>query len=192
MRESTKQRLAFNLYVELGARRSLEALQALLRDDPGLVGLKRGPSLRSLYRWSSQLHWQDRIYDMEKDARQRDAEALVQALREMNERQAREGLLLQQKAIQRFQQLADNELAPEAAIRALAEGARLERLARGDVTERTSIERHDEYDFSRFSMAELRALAELGLSSQRGDRKAQPEQSPRLGPGLPENSPPAP
>ena len=168
MREGTKHRLAFDLYVDLGAGRSLEALALVLAQDPSRLGLKRAPSLRSLYRWSSELDWQDRLRDLEREARQRDAEQLVQSLREMNERQAREGMLLQQRGVQRLQSLEDEELTPSESIRAVSEGARLERLARGDVTDRTQIERTKDLDLANFSIAELRALAQLALERSQG------------------------
>jgi hypothetical protein len=63
--------------------------------------------------------------------------------------------------------LPEADMSPAEAIRALAEGARLERLARGEVTERTSI-KGDDIDLTRFSLVELRALAELALSRAEG------------------------
>jgi hypothetical protein len=61
------------------------------------------------------------------------------------------------------------------AIRALAEGARLERLARGEVTERTLLERSDDFDLSGFSIAELRVLAEIAAAGAAGDSPPEPE-----------------
>ena len=174
MREGTKHRLLFNLYVDLGPGRSLEALAAAIARNPDAAGLRRAPSLRSLYRWSAELRWQDRLADLEREARRRDAEQLLQSLREMNERQAREGMLLQQRAVQRLQALVDGELTPAESIRALAEGARLERLARGEVTDRTQIDRSQDVDLRSFSTAELRALAELALERTKGNSAPQP------------------
>jgi hypothetical protein len=174
MRETTRHRTAFNAYLNLGASRSLEALRTLMANERGHHGFARPPSIRSLARWSKELHWQDRLADLEREARLKDAEAYVQALREMNDRQAREGLLLQQKGVQRFQSLAQAELSPSEAIRALAEGSRLERLARGEVTDRTQIEREQENDFTGFSIAELRAIADAALQSARGGSQTEP------------------
>ena len=170
MRESTRHRLVFRAYVDMGAARTLEVLHVQLKADPERFGLHRAPGLRSLYRWSAELHWQDRLADLEREARRADAEAYVRALREMNERQAREGLVLQQKALQRIQALLAEDFSGSEAIRALVEGARLERLARGEVTERTQIERSNQIDLSTFSLAELRALAELAASRAGGNR----------------------
>lgn len=170
MRETTRHRLAFAAYVELGPSRTIETLEMQLRADPAAFGLSRAPGRRSLFRWSSELHWQDRLDDLEREARRQNAEAYLRSLKEMNERQAREGLVLQQKAVERIQALADNELTGSEAIRALVEGARLERLARGEVTDRPQIERTDDLDLSGFSIAELRALAEIAAHNSRGDR----------------------
>lgn len=175
MRETTRHRVIFAAYVDLGASRTLEALHRQIRADPGAYGLTRAPGLRSLYRWSTELHWQDRLDDLEREARRQDAETYLRSLQEMNERQAREGLVLQQKAVQRIQALADNELSGSEAIRALVEGARLERLARGEVTDRSQIERTDDLDLSGFSIAELRALAEIAANNSRGDRSQKSE-----------------
>jgi hypothetical protein len=184
MRETTRQRLAFNLYVELGPGRSLEALHAELARDPSPLGAKRAPGLRSLYRWSASFHWQDRIADLEREARRRDGETLLTALREMNRRQAAEGLRLQSRAMERLESLDLNAISATETIRALVEGARLERLASGEVTDRAGIEKGEEIDLIGFSIAELRALAEIALSHAKGDR--QPHGKPRgLEPGLP-------
>ncbi|MGD9713363.1 MAG: hypothetical protein AB7V46_15025 [Thermomicrobiales bacterium] len=175
MRETTRHRLAFAAYVDMGPSRTLEALQARIKANPVAFGLARAPGLRSLYRWSSELHWQDRLDDLEREARRQDAESYIRSLKEMNERQAREGLVLQQKAVQRIQALADDELTGSEAIRALVEGARLERLARGEVTDRSQIERTDDLDLSGFSIAELRVLAQIAANNSRGDRTQESE-----------------
>jgi uncharacterized protein YoaH (UPF0181 family) len=175
MRENTRHRLAFNLYVSLGSGRSIELLKATIASEPSAYGFRRSPGLRSLYRWSTKLHWQDRLVDLEREARRQDAELLLQQLKEMNERQAKEGLILQQKAVTRIQGLRDNEMTTADAIRALAEGARLERLARGEVTERTLLERSDDFDLSGFSIAELRVLAEIAAAGAAGDSPPEPE-----------------
>ena len=64
MPESTRQRKAFNRYWELGADRSIERLHALLS-----AGGK-APTTRTIYAWSSRFHWQNRIGDLERRARE--------------------------------------------------------------------------------------------------------------------------
>ena len=62
----------------------------------------------------------------------------------MRERQSREALLLQQKGTEWIAGVEEGKASPEAAIRAIVEGAKLERLARGEPTERT--EQHTTVD----------------------------------------------
>ncbi len=63
MKEKTRHRLAFDLYVRMGSGRSLEALQEALAEDPSLIGLGRAPSRVTVERWSSGFHWRDRLVD---------------------------------------------------------------------------------------------------------------------------------
>ena len=111
-------------------RRSIEALHGQLRAKGWRV------SLRTLYGWSSRYDWQGRIAQLERRARAAEDAARIEAVREMQERQAREALLLQQRGAEWLTQ-QDDPASPEAAIRAIVEGARLERLVRGEATERT-------------------------------------------------------
>ena len=72
MKESTRHRLAFDLYVRMGTSRSLEALHQALQDNPSLIGLSKPPSHSSLETWSSVFHWQDRLLDLERQAAEQD------------------------------------------------------------------------------------------------------------------------
>lgn len=165
MKESSKHRRAFALYVRLGGGRSLEALQEGIAENPGEIGLQRAPTLRTVEAWSAELHWQDRLLDLEREAADRTRDELVSELAQMNERHAREGLALQQKGVQRLQDVPLSEMNAGDAIRAVTEGVRLERLARGAPTERLSQEGvvlHGSIDLSAFSNEELRRLVELG------------------------------
>ncbi len=178
MKEMTRHRLAFDLYVRMGADRSLEALHQALQDDPSLIGLARAPSRSTLDAWSSAFHWQDRILDLERQAAEQDREQQLKALREMSERHAKEGLALQQKAVERLQSLPSNELSASDAVRALVEGVRLERLARGEPTDRIRQEGeilHGNVDLRNFSNEELRRLVELAERRAAGAGEAQPE-----------------
>ena len=123
MRETTRHREAFGRYWRLGADRSLERLHAVLEAED------RAPSLRTLCEWSRQLHWQQRIIGLEREAQRAEDAARVAAIREMQERQAREALLLQQRGTEWLAALGSEAASAEAAIRAITEGAKLERLA---------------------------------------------------------------
>jgi hypothetical protein len=151
MSESTRHRQAFDRYWTLGADRSIEKLQLELRQ----VG--RGVGLRTLYDWSSRFHWQDRLTDLERNAREAEDRQRITAIREMAARQAREALLLQQKGAEWLTSLTTDQVTADAAIRAIVEGARLERLVRGEATERTD-------DLGR-SNSRLEALTDEQLDS---------------------------
>jgi hypothetical protein len=135
MRETTKHRKAFAAYLDLGARRTIERLRIVLASEGTSV------TVRTLYEWSRKLHWQRRIDDIERDARRVETEEQIEAIREMRERQSKEALLLQQKGAEWIAGVEEGKASPEAAIRAIVEGAKLERLARGEATER--IEQHN-------------------------------------------------
>jgi hypothetical protein len=133
MRENTRTRQAFDIYWRLGASRSIERLHAAMSANG------RAPTLRTLYAWSSDLHWQHRLARLEEDAKRAEDEARVQALREMYERHINEALVLQQKGTQWLTAKGMEDTTADTAIRAIVEGARMERLARGEPTERREV-----------------------------------------------------
>ncbi len=138
MPETAKHRRAFDIYWRLGPERSVERLHAELSEAGA------APTLRTLYEWSSRYHWQDRLLELEREAQRAEDEARVAALREMQDRQTKEGLLLQQKGAEWLSTMDDKRVTADAATRAITEGARLERLARGEVTERKGIKHEGE------------------------------------------------
>jgi hypothetical protein len=60
----------------------------------------------------------------------------------MAERHAKEAMMMQTKAIERLRQLRPEELGARDTLAYLVESAKLERLARGEPTERVSQEHH--------------------------------------------------
>lgn len=171
MRETSKQRKAFDLYVRMGPQRSLQELHRELQKQPDLIGLSKSPSRSTLDAWSSGLHWQARLQDLEREARRRDEADQIKVLHEMNERHIKEGLALQQKGIERLNQMDLQEFPPSDAIRAVIEGIKLERLVRGEPTEHVRQEGTAIYghiDLSGFSNEELRRLAELADRGEAG------------------------
>jgi len=164
MRETTRHRDAFNAYVDMGSERTIEKLRTALQEQG------RAPSVRTLYEWSRSFHWQYRLDDLERKARTADEEVRIKAIREMQERQAKAALLLQQKGAEWISRLEDVPSA-EAAIRAIVEGAKLERLARGETTEKVEIEQAGDSRLKEISDEELEKLiriaeGDLGGSSQ--------------------------
>ncbi len=181
MKEQTRHRLAFDLYVRMGADRSLDALHRALNDDPSLIGLSRPPSPRAVQTWSSSFHWQDRLLDLERRSAELDREHQLSALRDMNARHAKEGLALQQKALERLKTMPPSELSASDAVRALIEGVRLERLSRGvatDHVQQEGITIHGHIDLRNFSNQELRRLVAIAERSAAGAGEKEPGQPP--------------
>ena len=173
MSERTQHRRAFDLYLRIGAERSIVELQELIADDPALIGMGRAPALRTLESWSSRFNWQDRIGEFELEAAVQDRDDQVQVIREMNERQAKEGVALQQKGVERLQTLPADKMTGADAVRSIVEGARLERMARGgaDIPKEGA---DDDIDLSSFTEEELRGLAKLGDRRATGASEAEP------------------
>ena len=165
MAENTRQRRAFDLYWELGPDRSIEKLRG------ALLAAGKAPHVRTLYEWSSRYHWQDRLADLEREARRAAGIARLQAIEAMYERQTQEALLLQQMGAEWLTSMDAETVSPETAIRAIVEGAKLERQARGEPGERIEQEGvmlHGEIDLKAFSLEELRRLAEAAEGGVRG------------------------
>jgi len=178
MKETTRHRLALDLYVRMGAGRSLEALRRALQEDPSKIGLSRAPSRSTLETWSSAFHWQERLLDLERQAAERDREELLKALQEMNERHAKEGLALQQKGVEGLKSLSPEKLSASEVVRAINEGAHLERRARGEPTElitQTGELFHGHIDLGNFTNEELRRLVELAERLATGAGETEPE-----------------
>ena len=158
MRETTRHRKAFAAYLDLGASRTVERLRVTLEAD----GIK--VTIRTLYEWSRRFRWQKRIDDIEREARRVETEEQIAAIREMRERQSREALLLQQKGTEWLANIKDANASPEAAIRAIVEGSKLERLARGEVTERAEIRSAMEEKLTEVDDDKLERLIEIADS----------------------------
>ena len=127
--------------------------------------------MRTLYEWSRRYHWQRRIAQLELEARRAEDETRVQALREMYERRSKEALLLQQRGAEWLAGMSRDDATADAAIRAIVEGARLERLARGEPTERQEVIGDDKTDprLAALSDEELDRLIEYAEGAVGGE-----------------------
>lgn len=159
-RESTRHRNAFDEYVRLGSRRSLKLLRESLavEDKP--------PALSTLEQWSSRYRWQERIAEIEREAREREDAERGAKIRERIERQQRESVALQAKGIALLGKInaggEDDPALLAVALRYIEVGVRMERHIHGDVPERTEqAEQPDAVDpaLKRFSTQELEQLA---------------------------------
>jgi hypothetical protein len=144
----SRQRAAFSEYLKLGPSRSLVKLQAVLRADPGSYGFPRAPSIRTLESWSTQYGWLDEIASLERQSAQEERREHIQEIKDYRSRLRKEGLLLQRKGIDWLARKDADEVRTHEAIRAIAEGFRLEALGLGDVTEGVEV-KEDYGDFAR-------------------------------------------
>lgn len=127
MREETKHREAFERYVELGATRSLGRLHDHLQREKA-----DAPSIRTLESWSSEFGWQQRLSDLEREARQAHHQALTERRRETQQRHLQLGVVLQQQGLQSLlARIAADEISAATALRAIVAGVLLEREASG-------------------------------------------------------------
>lgn len=161
MRESSRQAAAFQVYLELGPMRSLVRLRERIKADPEAHGFTKVPSLRTLETWSARHAWSARVAELERRAREDEEQEYVEKVKEYRTRLHQEGLLLQQKGIAWLQAKEPNDVRAQEAVRAIAEGFRLEALSLGEATERLALK--EEYDdvFRRLSDDELRRLVDL-------------------------------
>jgi hypothetical protein len=102
-------------------------------------GRKRGAS-GQVRLWAERWNWSVRACAWDQELERVKRNQQFAALEEMAERHAKEALLLQNKAVERLRQLRPQELGPRETLSYLIEAAKLERLARGEPTERVAEE----------------------------------------------------
>lgn len=122
--ESYKAFEAFTIFRDLGSNRSLQK-----------VANELSKSLTLIRRWYTKWSWRDRVdaWDEELDRIAREKQEQERA--EMAERHIKESLMLQQKIIERMQELRSKELTPNDIARWLDIAVKIERLSRGEPTE---------------------------------------------------------
>ncbi|MBA4190912.1 MAG: hypothetical protein C0467_23230 [Planctomycetaceae bacterium] len=136
---------AFQRYRDLGPRRTLDEVDRQLYPPPARAPEEAPSSARHRRRghissWSRRHDWVARAaaWDAEVDRAARVAQ--IDAVKAMNERHANAARTLQARAIEALQTLPASEMAAGDVLRFLVEACKLERLAIGEVTERTSQE----------------------------------------------------
>lgn len=158
MSASSHQRSAFTAYLDLGPARSLTRLQALLRANPGSLGFTKAPSLRTLESWSTTYSWADEIQSIERKAHQEEERAHIERVKSYRARLRQEGLLLQQKGIGWLSAKDAEDVRTHEAIRAIAEGFRLEALGLGEATDRITVQEDYSHVVARLSDDEIDRL----------------------------------
>ncbi len=124
--ESSKAFHAFMLYRDMmPAERSIQKVLEICN--------KKASYYWNLARWSSWYNWVERAKQYDDYIAEIKSQAQIHAIKEMAERQAKEGMALQQFGIE---YLRGNTLTKgQDAIRAIEVGTRIERTARGEPTE---------------------------------------------------------
>lgn len=119
---------AFSVFLEMGNERTVIG-----------VGKKLSKSRQIIDRWCQRYNWRERAqaWDAEQDALKR--EAMAREIIQFGERQANIGKLLQTKGIIRLQDMNIGRMSVRDAIACIVEGAKLERLGRGEPTEHHSL-----------------------------------------------------
>jgi hypothetical protein len=174
--ESSKAYAAFCLYRDLGPRRSIEEASRLYHGKPTLDGAPRDTARGRrasglIRRWAERWNWIARAGARDEADEQAKRRKHLEAVEEMAERHAREALMLQNKAVERLRLLRPEELKPRETLSFLVEAAKLERLARGEPTERVA-EEHRFADVKELTDDELARIVanrrELPPASGRG------------------------
>jgi hypothetical protein len=144
--ESSKAHQAFALYRDLGPGRCLDEASRRYHGQRGAdhtAPAARAPRASGqIRRWARRWDWAARAAAWDHELQRRQQAEQVAAVRDMAERHAREAVLLQNKAVERLRQLRPEELNPRETLAFLVEAAKLERLARGEPTERVAEEHH--------------------------------------------------
>jgi hypothetical protein len=130
-------------------------------------------------RWAQRWNWNARVGAWDQELERVKWSKQVEASAEMAERHAKEALLLQNKAIERLRLLQPQELGPREILSYLIEAAKLERLARGEPTERVAAEQRFA-DVTELTDAELARIiaSRRDLSAPGGPGVAAETESP--------------
>lgn len=98
-----------------------------------------GKSETLLSRWSSENAWVERVtaWDTynERLARETAEKEMIEEIRKMRKRQARDGMRMQEIAMRVLENMEDDDFRAGDIARLMAEGSKMERTARGDVGE---------------------------------------------------------
>jgi hypothetical protein len=172
--ESSKAYAAFCLYRDQGQSRSIEATSRVYHghsaqpESKTATGRRRGAS-GQIRLWAERWNWSARAGAWDQELERAKWSKQIKAVEEMAERHAQEALMLQNKAVERLRLLRPEELGPRDTLNYLIEAAKLERLARGEPTERVA-EEHRFADVKELTDDELSRIvaSRRGLSAPGG------------------------
>lgn len=147
LRESSKAYAAFCIYRDLGPRRSMDEASRIYHGKAPPLGNapptgRRPEASGQIRRWAERWNWAARARAWDQELERLKQKKQLDAVEEMTERHVKEAHMLQSKAVERLRQLRPEELKPRETLNYLIEAAKLERLARGEATERVAEEHH--------------------------------------------------
>jgi hypothetical protein len=182
--ESSKAYAAFCLYRDQGLSRSMEATSRVYHSHSAQLGSETATGRRrgasgQIRLWAERWNWSARARAWDQELERVKWSKQVEASAEMAERHAKEALMLQNKAVERLRLLRPEELGPRETLSYLIEAAKLERLARGEPTERVA-EEHRFTDVKELTDDELARIvaSRRGLSSPGGRGAAAEKEGP--------------
>ncbi|HLN30708.1 MAG TPA: hypothetical protein VK395_23405 [Gemmataceae bacterium] len=159
--ESAKAFAAFCVYRDFGPRRSLDEAS---RSYHGTQDSERRSGARAsgiIRRWAKRWHWRARAQAWDEEQEQVKASQRTAAVKEMNDRYAKEAQMLQTKAIERLRQLRPDELKPRDLLNYLIESAKLERSTLGEPTDPV-LQEHDLPSVKELTDEELATIINRG------------------------------
>jgi hypothetical protein len=182
--ESSKAYAAFCIYRDQGLSRSIEATSRVYHGHSAQLGSKPATGRRrgasgQIRLWAERWNWSARAGAWDQELERVKWTKQVEASAEMAERHAKEALMLQNKAVERLRLLRPEELGPRETLSYLIEAAKLERLARGEPTERVA-EEHRFTDVKELTDDELARIvaSRRGLSTPGGGGAAAEKEGP--------------
>jgi len=141
--ETSKAYYAFTVYRDMGVRRSLRKAVPIVYPDATEEDTKRydvsTPPVRQMARWSSAWHWVDRCSAYDRWLENERLYERREAIRQMEHRHSQIAVRAQVRAIEALEALQLNDFTAADIIRFITEGAKLERLARGEATSRDEV-----------------------------------------------------
>jgi len=122
--ESSKAYAAFWAYLKLGTERSVEEAAKTIQKSPGVLN-----------RWARRFDWKKRAEAWDEEEIKTAMGDYRKEIRQMRKRHAAAARFIMQKALVAFKNMPEEELRSTDIIKAIVEGAKLERISLGDVGE---------------------------------------------------------